>query len=197
MKVLLVAATLLFIFLGAVSFYKSWKSDQADDSYIETTESETYDIFKNVEDKVNDGSDKESVNDEIQTAIDYTEIDEALEVPLERQNEVDLPQKKKENPKEVNSPKKQIANDSVKATGTSVESGKYMVLAGSYLVKENAEKMITKLKALGYPDARILQFENKSYHTVCAYRSDVYESAISQVNALKRKGVESYVRTKK
>ena len=75
--------------------------------------------------------------------------------------------------------------------------GKYLVIAGSYLIKENAEKMISKLKGLGYPDASIINFELSQYHSITAGRYFSYERAAEIARAIQAKGIDCYVHTRK
>jgi len=79
---------------------------------------------------------------------------------------------------------------------TSSYGGEYMVIAGNYLVKSNANVMIRKLANLGYPNSDIGVFDRSQYHTVIAYRSDSYSSAMEVSNAIKRQGVDCYVKKK-
>ncbi len=73
-------------------------------------------------------------------------------------------------------------------------SGNYMVIAGNYLVESNARTMIDKLGNLGYPDSDIGIFDRSQYHTVIAYRSSNYSSALEVSNAIKRQGIDCYVK---
>jgi len=79
---------------------------------------------------------------------------------------------------------------------TNSNGGDYMVIAGNYLVQSNAQSMIRKLSNLGYPNAQIGVFDRSQYHTVIAMRSDSYSSALEVSNAIKRRGVDCYVKKK-
>jgi len=81
-------------------------------------------------------------------------------------------------------------------TSYSSSSGDYMVIAGNYLVQSNAKGMIRKLSNLGYPSAEIGVFDRSQYHTVIAARSDSYSSAMETSNAIKRQGIDCYVKRK-
>ncbi len=74
--------------------------------------------------------------------------------------------------------------------------GNFMVMAGSYLLKENAEKMVKKLKAKGYNSARVVIFNESEYHSVIAATYPSASSAQSAVNQLKKAGIDSFVRSK-
>jgi cell division septation protein DedD len=74
------------------------------------------------------------------------------------------------------------------------DGGKYLVMAGSYLLKENALKMVKKLRNMGYANAELIVFTASEYHSVIAVR---FSSEIKAQNAaaeLKRKGVDSFVK---
>lgn len=81
-------------------------------------------------------------------------------------------------------------------TRPSSGSGPYMIIAGNYLLKSNAEIMTSKLKDLGHNNAYIAVFDRSQYHTVIASRFNSYESAANSANALKRQGVDCYVKKK-
>ena len=74
--------------------------------------------------------------------------------------------------------------------------GKYLVVAGSYLVKSNAEKMKKRLYDLGY-DSEIVNFNLSQYYSVLAGRYNSNSEARNTVTILKRNGIDSYVHKKK
>jgi len=80
------------------------------------------------------------------------------------------------------------------APTTHSTGGDYMVIAGNYLVESNANGMIRKLANLGYPNSDIGVFDRSQYHTVIAYRSNSYSSALEVSNAIKRQGIDCYVK---
>jgi hypothetical protein len=71
-----------------------------------------------------------------------------------------------------------------------------MLLDGSYLIEDNAQTMIKKLKNLGYENAEMVIFDMSQYHSVCAGRFSSLSSAQQESSALKRKGIDNYVHTK-
>jgi cell division protein FtsN len=74
------------------------------------------------------------------------------------------------------------------------DGGSYMVMAGSYLLKENAEKMRSKLKSMGFSEAEIVVFPASEYHSVVAVRYSSESKAQSAASELKRKGIDSFVK---
>lgn len=81
-------------------------------------------------------------------------------------------------------------------TNYSSSGGKYMVIAGNFLVEGNAANMVSKLRQLGY-DAESVIFDESQYYTVLANRTDDYNNALSVSSRLKSEGVDNYVKTQK
>lgn len=79
-------------------------------------------------------------------------------------------------------------------TGNNTNGGSYMVMAGSYLLKENALKMVKKLQSLGYPNPEVVVFKASEYYSVVAERHTTEGSAKAAAVELKRKGVDSFVK---
>lgn len=71
-------------------------------------------------------------------------------------------------------------------------TGTYLVVAGSFLIKGNAESMQQKLKNMGY-SAEVRNFNYSQYHSVIAGRFDTKSSADRVVATLKSKGISCYV----
>jgi len=111
--------------------------------------------------------------------IDYTEVDEII-----RENK----------PAKTQNTTRRTTSTSTVSKGTS--SGQYLLLAGSYLIEENAEQMVRKLKKIGYSNAEIVVFDMSQYHSVCAGRFQSKSSARQESSSLKRKGVDNYVHTR-
>lgn len=73
--------------------------------------------------------------------------------------------------------------------------GKYLVVAGNFLVEDNALRMKNKLMNLGYNSSETVVFDQSQYHTVLAARYTKYNDAVSMSNRLKNEGVDNYVHT--
>jgi len=84
----------------------------------------------------------------------------------------------------------------VKRHKSSSGGGSYLVVAGSYLVKDNANKMKKKLYNLGY-NSEIVNFDLSQYYSVLAGRFSSRREANEAVNILKRNGIDCYVHRKK
>jgi cell division septation protein DedD len=74
--------------------------------------------------------------------------------------------------------------------------GSYMVMAGSYLIKENADKMVKKLKEMGFVQAKVIVFASSEYHSVVAVQYSSQSKAQEAVSGLKRKGIDAFVKIK-
>ncbi|MEM9547221.1 MAG: SPOR domain-containing protein [Bacteroidota bacterium] len=116
-------------------------------------------------------------DEEDSSGIDYTEVDNIIE---------------------DNSPETESTPDPepTHTAPTSSYSGKYMLLAGSYLIEDNARTMIKKLKNLGYDKAEMVIFDMSQYHSVCAGRYSSLSTAQQESGTLKRKGIDNYVHKK-
>lgn len=80
-----------------------------------------------------------------------------------------------------------------RSTGT----GRHMVIAGNFLMKENANKMVSKLRNMGYNSAERVSFDDSEYHSVIAARSNDYAIAADASSQLKSNGIDNYIKTKK
>lgn len=118
--------------------------------------------------------------------IDYTEVDDIIE-----ENKPVATTKRTTTNTTYNS----TSNTSTNSNASS-RSGKYLLLAGSYLIEDNARTMVQKLKKMGYADAEVVVFDMSQYHSVCAGRYSSHSSANQESGALKRKGVDNYVHTR-
>jgi cell division septation protein DedD len=76
------------------------------------------------------------------------------------------------------------------------DGGKYLVMAGSYLLRDNATKMVRKLREMGYSNAEVVIFPESEFHSVIAVRFASETKAQAAVTELKRKGIESFVKVK-
>jgi len=74
--------------------------------------------------------------------------------------------------------------------------GEYMVIAGSYLLEDNARKMVRKLQGMGYNNAEIVYFDQSQYHSICAGKYESRATAKETSSMLKGQGIDSYVHRK-
>lgn len=197
LKILLYAVVLFFLFLWLSTIVKSCGSDTGPTPTTTTagtddTPEETYeedDFFEDEDsgdtDTSSDPSDMGADSDDEQ--IDYTEIDKVVEDKLN-----DKKPKPATTSNSRPSQSKPSSNNSTNVTSGS-SKGKYMVMAGSFLIKKNAEGMQRRLEKLGYNNSDIVVFDLSQYHSVVAARFSTYEAALKVSNELKRRGMDCYV----
>lgn len=90
-------------------------------------------------------------------------------------------------------PSKSSAGEEASST---YAGGKYMVIAGSFKIKESADKTVAKLKKLGYENARVELFDHGKYAVVLVDRFDNMAEAERLVKKLGGDSVKSYVKAK-
>lgn len=79
----------------------------------------------------------------------------------------------------------------------SERAGDYLVLAGSYKVRENAETEVQRLRKLGFENAEVSPFNRGAYAVVLVNRFTEISDAQALVKDLKAKGIDSYVQEKR
>jgi len=84
----------------------------------------------------------------------------------------------------------------IKPDFSSVASGQYMVLAGTFKYRNNAEEMVSKLKEMGYANASVELFDRGRYAVALVDRFDGLASAQALKSELSGKGIEAYVKRK-
>lgn len=75
-------------------------------------------------------------------------------------------------------------------------SGDYMVLAGTFSVKANAEAMVNRLHDLGYSNASVELFNKGAYAVALVDRFSSLTEAQELAADLKTKGIEVFVKEK-
>lgn len=88
------------------------------------------------------------------------------------------------------------SDDSASPEPSYGSTGKYMVIAGTYAKKDNANQAVNRLKRLGYDNARVEIFDRGKYALVMVDRFSTMSSAERLITSLKKDGVKSYVKTK-
>lgn len=191
LKILIGIALAFLIFFGLSSMFKGCgkANDETTQSIAEMTKEDVVDVsevdefdddlFEEDIEYSNDNEKTVVIEEEPITIIQApeTKIEEVVEEP------VYVAPKRKPTPKRTN-PKP-----------TQVGTGKYMVLAGNYLIQKNAEDTAQKLRRQGYK-AEVVNFDNSKFYTVCAERCNTRSAAVKISNALKSKGIDNYIHTK-
>lgn len=72
-----------------------------------------------------------------------------------------------------------------------------IVFAGSFANRDNAEKVLTRLKAIGYSKAEIVMKEKLPYNVVVTRIDNQEIKAKSEVKSLQKRGIEVYAAEKK
>jgi cell division protein FtsN len=128
----------------------------------------------------------------------YDKIDQAVEKLSNQKSTPQSSEAEKNNP----SPKSPLPTDTKpvsKPTNTSNthnEDGQYYVIAGSYLKEENAKIQLKKLANLGYTNAKISVFNASEYHSVIVSKHINTSDADRVIQALRKKNIECFMKTK-
>lgn len=187
-RIILWACFFTFIFLGTTWLFNGCKSEtsQALDTAEEITNA-TEDAVKDVEENVKELSDKFFEDDDeiIYTNEDEEEDDLADDIFREAETSQEV---KKETVRERLTDPTPVRSSA---------SGRYLVVAGNYLVESNAKEMVRKLRNMGFNGAEHLVFDQSQYYTVIASRSDSNSGAQSSSDNLKAKGIDNYVHTQR
>lgn len=77
------------------------------------------------------------------------------------------------------------------------DDGAFMVLTGSFSIKENAEAQVKKLRQQGYSAAKLVYFDAREFHSVVAGEYDNLATAQEVAEALQSNGIEAYVHKKR
>ncbi|MGE5354728.1 MAG: SPOR domain-containing protein [Deltaproteobacteria bacterium] len=77
---------------------------------------------------------------------------------------------------------------------SSSTSRPFMIIAGNYIDKSNADVMKNKLLKLNFNNSEVVNFDMSQYFTVIAGRYKTQEEASGLVSKLKNKGIDCYVK---
>ncbi len=84
------------------------------------------------------------------------------------------------------------------SSSSSSNSGDYLVIAGAYKQKANANAEVDRLQNSGYPNAEIVEFDFSDYYSVCVAKYDNRSDADAVANSIKsRSGKKAYVHKKR
>ena len=100
-------------------------------------------------------------------------------------------------PEETNTTRSYSNSTTTSSRSNATSSNPYFIVAGNYLLEDNADEMIKELKRKGFQGAEKVVFDLSQYHTVIAGRYTSRSSASSASGELKRAGVDNYVIKKK
>jgi len=116
---------------------------------------------------------------------------------LVEEEEGDPAEEETEKPKEkiAAKPVEEKVPDNFEETSSS-STGKYLVLAGSFKQKANAEAQVKRLKKLGFDDALVTSFNGGSLAVALVGRFDSSTAANKLASQLEAKGVDAFVKRK-
>jgi len=194
-KLLLYAIVLAFLGFWIFTVAKSCKAtkniteviDRPINSAVDDVKDNLDDLYDDEDEGEGNGEldgelDAESEEDLYDDEIGEEDVDAAKKAAMAEVEEED---EEEEDGDELTSDldEEESDNDRSVASSGGGSSGKYMVVAGSYLSEANAKSERRRLQKAGYDDAEVVVFNFSNYHTVCAAR---YNS-LSEANALKGK----------
>lgn len=205
-RISIYALIILVLYFWVTTIIKSYQKDSITPLHVEQpVDTMTYDTLQ-PEPSVDDA--EQLTNEEIVDGkVNYNALDEKVkkleenkkkETDISNQKGVENKPKSESKPSIKPNPVIGIADDNKPKNTTTIkgDGGNYMVLAGSYLLKENASKMVKKLKSMGYTQAEIVEFKASEYHSVVAARFSSENKAKAASNELKQKGIDSFVKHK-
>ena len=133
--------------------------------------------------------------------FDYESLDKKVnEIEAEKKtgNKVTESKGKSDESKpKLNDPPKPVKNESSDNKSVyypSDNEGMFMVIAGSFLLKENADAVVSKLKKIGYTDSKVVIFTSSQYHSVLAARYNSEDKARVVSAQLNQKGIDNFVK---
>ena len=220
-KVVLYAVLILILYLWITAIMNSRRKMEANRPEPTLTEeaAEQIDSLSTADDmESSSGDDFISNEDIVSGKIPYKDVDKTIQELSNKQSEKPknqaaetATQKAAENTKKtVEQPIKSTQPASagepskpakkpepVQSTTVSIpQGGDYMVVAGSYILEDNANKMVKKLRGMGYDNAEVVIFTASEYYSVVASRHPTHESAQLAADAMKRKGIDCFVKKK-
>lgn len=157
---------------------------QSKEDIIASDDSTTSDVIISNEDIVDGTINYDELDEKVKNLEEKSKTESTIESQPDRKPETAVP----------TSSTQQVGSSSSSAFSSSTPSGDYMVMSGSFLVEENAQKMKDKLHSMGYNQSEIVVFESSDYHSVIAGRFNSQSQANMAAVELKNKGVDSYVR---
>lgn len=123
------------------------------------------------------------------------DYDEIADEPMLDEYEADKAAEQDDYPLEDATSPKDYIDESDDSSFSS--EGDYMVIAGSYTIKANAESAAKRFRSQGYENAEVGLFNKGAYANVIIDRFDSSSSAQELAKELKSKGIEAYVQKKK
>lgn len=200
-KIIIYALVILALWFWFSSIFKSCNTPTVDSTDTVSITDEAGDDTEYVEDDFF----ADEVEGESETVNDDDFIDESTAVDPTEEDEIDystIDDELEDKPVTKPAPRENTNNRPATTQTTSTASsntnsnGRYLVIAGSYLVESNANTMRSKLSNLGYK-SEVIVFDLSEFHSVCAGRYSDYDDALNASSRLKQQGIDNYVHTRK
>lgn len=188
LRISLWACFFTLLFLGTTWLFNGCKSEtEIALNGVEEVAESTEDVLKSVEENVKEVTDE--LFEDSDEIIYTNEEEEENSLADDLFPEADVKVKRE--------PARERAPAPTPTRSSSSSTGKYLVVAGNYLVEANAREMVKKLQNLGFSGADHIVFDQSQYYTVIAARSSSQSGAQSSSATLKAKGVDTYVHTQR
>lgn len=199
-KLVTTAAVLVFVFLGVITLIRSCDDYRTNTDGLDLIEAaDEYDLGneERSDDVVTPTTEEPQSRAPQTDGIDYTAIDEEIEKPPSEEDKVAKKVVTKTPASKPSTTAKPTSKQQTKTTPSGSSTGKFLVVAGSYAVRSNADKAVAQLKKKGFSEAKVVQFDDKKLNVVCAFQSSDYDAANKVVKSLKAKGVDCFIKTRK
>lgn len=209
LKVGIYALIILLLYFWVTALMKAGKKTTEKSEPIEEVADTSFVSQDSSEFTEEEETDFISNEDIVSGKIPYKDVDKTIEALSENKNlpqktaPVATQQKKTEStPAKPTQQKTEQSRPAIKQetpqtiTVNTGEEGDYLVIAGSFILEDNANAMAKKLRAMGYPNAGVVVFSASEYYSVVAVKHKTQEKAQLSVDALKRKGIDCFVKKK-
>lgn len=192
LKILLISITTFLLALWVITAADACKDKKSrQDAAIEhENNSEPIDPFDVDEDIFGTDAPLESTGSEAATPNADYDSDLTNYVGTEEVFVEEKPEVKKEERKQ---PTQTVTQTQAAASG----NRPFMLVAGSFIDKRNAEGRKDRLLELNFNRAEIVNFDYSQYHTVLAGRYSTEAEALELAGRLKNRGIDCYVQRQK
>jgi len=183
----IIIIALLYLWISSVFDSCGTKATAAAESATQSLD----DVLDSASDEISDLT-SEFDSDEFESEEGETSYEDIAETVEDYTEDLTAPVKSE--PVKA-APKKTTPTYTPPVSGSS--SGNYLIVAGSFSQETNANKLVDKLRRMGYNYAEKVRFDANRFYSVVAGRDRDYQRAVNDCAELKRKGVDCYVHTKK
>jgi len=187
LKAIVYILILIFLYLWLSTVF-----DSCGDTASEKTSDDTEEAMIDSEgdDDLIDLSSAVDTDDEFESEEDETSYEEEASTRVEDISN-DLTEPLKET---TTAP---VATPAPERTFSSDNNAPFLIVAGSFSQESNANKLIDKLRRMGYNDAEKVRFDGSTFYSVVAERHSNRDRANTRARNLKSRGVDCYVHTRK